>query len=202
MLFSMDAWAGLADGTITRTFRTWSRPQAKAGGRYRVAGMLLEAIAVRQVELASLTDADAVAAGEANLDALLARLLGQGATPAGTVWRIDLRYLGDDDRTVRGNDTVVGDVELNGIRARLDRADASSPEGPWTREVLRLIAEQPGTVSTVIAEQVGIERFELKRRIRRLKEMGLTQSLRVGYQLSPRGQTVLDALQDPGADDA
>ncbi len=41
MLFSKSAWAGLADGSITVTFRTWAKPQAKAGGRYRVAGMLL-----------------------------------------------------------------------------------------------------------------------------------------------------------------
>ena len=43
MLFSASAWPGLADGSITVTFRTWAKPQAKVGGRYRVAGMLLEA---------------------------------------------------------------------------------------------------------------------------------------------------------------
>ena len=34
------------DGTITLTVRTWTKPQAKTGGRYRVAGMLLEATEV------------------------------------------------------------------------------------------------------------------------------------------------------------
>ncbi|MFZ2442889.1 MAG: hypothetical protein WAW51_11035, partial [Ilumatobacteraceae bacterium] len=63
MLFSASAWPGLADGSITVTFRTWAKPQAKVGGRYRVAGMLLEATDVRQVPAGSLTDDDAVAAG-------------------------------------------------------------------------------------------------------------------------------------------
>ena len=46
MLFSADAHPGLADGSITVTFRRWTRPQAKVGGRYRVAGLMLEVVAV------------------------------------------------------------------------------------------------------------------------------------------------------------
>jgi hypothetical protein len=33
-----------------------------------------------------------------------------------------------------------------------------------------------------------------KRRVRQLKELGLTESLEVGYRLSPRGRTVLARL--------
>jgi hypothetical protein len=33
-----------------------------------------------------------------------------------------------------------------------------------------------------------------KRRVRQLKELGLTESLDVGYRLSPRGRSVLDRL--------
>ena len=58
MLFSADAWPGLADGSITLTFRTWTRPQAKEGGRYRVGGMLLEAVDVREVLAGEITDDD------------------------------------------------------------------------------------------------------------------------------------------------
>ena len=49
MLFSADAWPGIADGSITVTFRAWTRPNAKTGGRYRIGGMLIEATDVREV---------------------------------------------------------------------------------------------------------------------------------------------------------
>ena len=48
MRFTGDAWAGLADGSITRTYRSWARPQVRVGGRYRVHGMLLEVDELRR----------------------------------------------------------------------------------------------------------------------------------------------------------
>ena len=59
MLFSADAWPGIAEGSITVTFRAWTRAQAKVGGHYRVAGMLIEATDVRQVGVDEITDDDA-----------------------------------------------------------------------------------------------------------------------------------------------
>jgi biotin operon repressor len=47
-------------------------------------------------------------------------------------------------------------------------------------------------VSTTLAETLGRERFALKTDIRKLKRLGLTLSLEVGYELSPRGQAYLD----------
>ena len=88
MLFSAAAWPGLADGSITVTFRTWTRPQAKAGGRYRIAGMLLEATDVREVAVGTLTDTDAAAAGEIDLPTLLQRLKNPGL---GTGYRLSPR---------------------------------------------------------------------------------------------------------------
>lgn len=38
---------------------------------------------------------------------------------------------------------------------------------------------------------LGQERTPFKRRVRRLKELGLTESLRVGYRLSPRALAYL-----------
>ncbi|MGH3355763.1 MAG: hypothetical protein ACRDOJ_07675, partial [Nocardioidaceae bacterium] len=105
MLFSVDAHAGLEDGAITRTFRTWKRAQARAGGRYRVGGMLLEVDAVTRVLVADLTEADALAAGEPSLAALRRRL---GNPVARTrVWRVDLHYVGPDDRiALRADDDL------------------------------------------------------------------------------------------------
>ena len=44
------------------------------------------------------------------------------------------------------------------------------------------------------APQVETELPTFKRRVRQLKELGLTESLEVGYRLSPRGRAVLDRL--------
>ena len=51
-------------------------------------------------------------------------------------------------------------------------------------------------MSTVLADEAGQERFSFKTRVRRLKALGLTESLPVGYRLSPRGRAFLAAEQD------
>ena len=189
MLFSADAWPRLADGSITLTFRSWTRPQAKAGGRYRVGGMLLEATAVDLVAVATITEDDARRAGEASLDALRRRL-----ADVDEVWRVELRYLGRDDRIERREDDALGDDELAAIVARLQRLDRGHP---WTRSTLRLIDRYPGIVSTKLAQHAGMDRPAFKLNVRKLKELGLTESLDIGYRLSPRGERVVRSL-DPG----
>ena len=49
-------------------------------------------------------------------------------------------------------------------------------------------------MSTVIAADLGFDRMWLKAQIRRLKALGLTESLEVGYRVSPRGATLMTAL--------
>jgi hypothetical protein len=192
MLFSLDAHPGLADGSITRTFRTWKRAQARAGGRYRVGGMLLEVDAVSRVAVSTLSEDDAHAAGEPDL-AALCRRLGDPA-PQTLVWRVDLHHVGPDDRiALRAADALSRD-DLDRLQARLDRLDAAGAGGPWTRDLLRLIAARPGVVSTELAAERGQERQAFKVDVRKLKNLGLTESLPVGYRISPRGQALLDAL--------
>jgi hypothetical protein len=58
-----------------------------------------------------------------------------------------------------------------------------------------VIADQPGIVSTDLAEAMGWERQDFKVHVRRLKELGLTLSLDVGYRLSPRGESYLNHLR-------
>jgi hypothetical protein len=40
---------------------------------------------------------------------------------------------------------------------------------------------------------MGMERRAFKGNVRKLKELGLTESLEVGYRLSPRGRALLSA---------
>ncbi len=184
MLFSADAWPGIADGSITMTFRSWKRAQAAAGKRYRIAGMLIEATDVRQVARSEITEADARRAGAADLTALLARL-----GPADSVWRVDFVFVGDDDRIARRND--ISSEEIDNVIARLARLDRN---GAWTHRTLQLIDRYPGIVSTTLARHAEQERPVFKLNVRKLKELGLTESLDVGYRLSPRGEAVLRRL--------
>ena len=184
MLFSASAWPGIADGSITVTFRSWTRAQAKVGGRYRIGGMLIEATDVRQVPIADITDDDARRAGAADREALLSRLAGSDP-----VWRVDFVFVGADDRIVRRNDTSPAD--LDDVIARLSRLDRGRA---WTRTTLQLIDRYPGIVSTTLARHAGQERPAFKLDVRKLKELGLTESLEIGYRLSPRGEAVLRRL--------
>ena len=80
------------------------------------------------------------------------------------------------------------------IDRRLQRLDSLSKHGPWTRETLSLIAANPGVRAEDLAALVGREKMPFKLDVRKLKEMGLTESLLTGYRLSPRGESVLRYL--------
>ncbi len=71
---------------------------------------------------------------------------------------------------------------LDEVLSRLARIDAASA-APWTTTYLQLIADWPGIVSRVLANEVDAEVPPFKRRVRQLKEIGLTESLEVGYRL-------------------
>lgn len=81
------------------------------------------------------------------------------------------------------------------IDKKLDRMDARSDHGPWTRKTLRLIAEYPAVVSTELAKRMAMDRFAFKAEVRKLKRLGLTESLEVGYRLTPRGRAYLNRNQ-------
>ena len=187
MLFSAEAWPGIADGSITLTFRNWTRPQAKVGGRYRIAGMLIEAVAVGQIDIGEITAPDARCAGEPTREALMARL----GRDRGSVWRVEFRYVGNDDRIATRADDQLDPDRLATITARLRRLDL---QGAWTTATLQMIESDPGVVSTVLAGRLRQERPVFKANVRKLKELGLTESLDVGYRLSPRGLAVLRSL--------
>ena len=71
--------------------------------------------------------------------------------------------------------------------------DKASAYGAWTRETLDLIDLNPTVRAPDLAAQVGRETADFKKDVRKLKELGLTESLDIGYLLSPRGQAVVDA---------
>lgn len=122
-----------------------------------------------------------------------ARPAGRTARPDETSrpYRVEVRFAGDDTRLGLRDD--VGATAVADSLARLDRIDARAPGGPWTRPVLELIAAWPGRRAPELAAMAGRETLPFKADVRRLKELGLTISLPVGYRLSARGEAVLAA---------
>ena len=193
MRFEQRLRDGIHSGAIVLAFRRWKRSQVVAGRRYRTGIDIVEVESVEVVEPSSVDAAQAREAGYASVGALLADLRGDPALP---VYRIRLRrVVGPDPRDELASAASLTEADVAAIKARLARMDRSSSSGPWTGAVLALIAGRPGVVSTVLAEAMGWERQDFKLRVRRLKELGLTLSLDVGYRLSPRGESYLTYLR-------
>lgn len=199
MRFTADARPGIEAGTTTRTYRVWAAPQAKVGGRYRTGDLTVLVDAVTLVTAKSITNCDARAAGFADRDALLdflERLPHQRARGAvvatDRLYRIDFHVVAPDDGPPLSAQAELAANELAVLREKLDAMDRRAA-APWAWRTLALIGERPGTVSTELAAVVGQERPDFKLNVRKLKALGLTISLDVGYELSPRGRALLAA---------
>ena len=190
MLFRPKVLQGIESGAVTVAFRRWKRLRVREGTRLRTAVGVLEIESIEAVRLADLTEADALAAGHESRASLLRELRSR----EGRTYRIRLHLAGPDPRVELRERADLGADELEEVRARLARLDAASGRGPWTRGVLQLIAERPGVRAADLAPLTGRERLPFKRDVRKLKELGLTESLEVGYRLSPRGRAVLERL--------
>lgn len=180
-------------GEIDLAFRRWERPQVKAGTRMRTSVGLLEVLAVDRVAVSGLRAEDARRCGAPSVAALKEALSTRSDRP---VFRVHLQYAGPDPRAVL-RETIPEPDELVSIVAGLDRLDAASPVGPWTRTTLRLIDANPEVRAPELAERVDRPTQEFKGDVRKLKERGLTESLAIGYLISARGEAVLDHIDGP-----
>jgi hypothetical protein len=185
MLFRPADLAAIAAGEVTVAFRRWKRPMAKAGGSQHTPAGLVAFDAVERVE--DITPADAVRAGFPDPEAAWAMLRNR----EGDLYRVTLRLAGPDPRVALREDAELTAADRAAIAARLARLDRASSHGAWTDATLRAIAEAPGLRAADLAERFGRERLPFKADVRKLKALGLTESLEVGYRLSPRGRAYL-----------
>ena len=189
MLFPNADLDRIAAGEVDLAFRRWKRPMHVAGGRQRTRIGVVEFVSVDVVDPAALTPQDAARAGT-TLPALLAFL----SRKDGDVYRIGVRFGGADERASL-RERLPDDSEIVALLARLAEMDRRSRRGPWVRQHLELIEARPAELAETIAASIGREKKPFKADVRRLKELGLTESLPVGYRLSPRGQAVLARLR-------
>lgn len=186
MLFKRATLDRIATGEITLALRRWKKPTVKEGGRLRTA---IGELAIGKVgKIARLSANDAKRAGYDSVADAEKELRAEG-----DLYRIEVARAGADKRiALRASDKLSAE-DITTLTARLDRFDAASSFGPWTRQTLRMIADRPGERAPNLAADQGRETAPFKRDVRKLKELGLTESLEIGYQLSPRGRAFLAA---------
>jgi hypothetical protein len=190
MLFRQEFLDGIRAGTITLAFRRWRRPSVRTGGMLRTAIGELAIQSVEPCPIDGISDEDARRAGYASRAALFAEL---NARDEGEVYRVELGPVRPDGR-IALREAAPSPEEISEVQRRLDRLDARAGSGPWTRRTLEIIAAHPGVWSGNLARMLGQPQDQFKRNVRKLKELGLTESLEVGYRLSLRGESVLKVL--------
>lgn len=97
MQFSAELRDRVADGSITVSYRLWSHPKVRVGGRYRSGAVTIEVDEVELVPFGSITDDDLVPTGEVDREALRARVAHAGPVDDDTlVYRVDLHVVAVD----------------------------------------------------------------------------------------------------------
>lgn len=189
MLFERRLREGIDDGSVTVAFRRWRRPQVVAGGRYRTGTAIVEVVTVDTVAADLISDDDARHAGYTTAREVLSDLRGEPSAP---IYRLAFQRIdAPDPRNELAHDANLTPETVAEIDGRLDRYDRVSPRGPWTQTALRLISERPGVRAVDLAASIDWDKAPFKVNVRKLKNLGLTLSLRKGYELSPRGAAYL-----------
>lgn len=187
MLLDRDTLRQIAGGAVTLAFRRWRRPTVRSGGTLLTGMGQLQIGSVAIVGIEGITSEDAVRAGYDSKEELLREL---NRRSEGEVYRIELGAIGADPR-IALREATPDERQIVELRKRLDRLDAASPDGPWTLRTLEAIRDHPGLRAGDLCHLVGQERRRFKPNVRKLKTLGLTISLEVGYRLSPRGKALL-----------
>ncbi|MGB8361537.1 MAG: HTH domain-containing protein [Acidimicrobiia bacterium] len=174
-------------GEVDLVFRRWKRPTVKTGGTLRTPAGMLEIIEVRRVDADSITEDEA---GRAGLD-LADLLVFLDAKTEGDVYMVRLGSVRPDPRVALREDADLSVEDIVALTARLDRLDRVSKRGPWTREFLRLLYDNPDIRAQDLADRLGLDKTVFKNDVRKLKALGLTISHSPGYEVSPRGRAYL-----------
>ncbi len=180
MLLNNKTLEAIIKGEISVVFRVWKRPTVKTGGTLTTRKGLMFIDNVEQIDRSKVTVKDIKNAGLSSRDEVCE------VDREGDFYRITLHYHGEDPRIA--------------LRENLDKkqlqivCDKLNKMGDWTNQYLRMIHDQPNIHAQILADSAGLEKAKFKGQVRRLKTLGLTESLRPGYKLSIRGEKVLKLL--------
>ena len=98
MQFSRELRFGVANGSITVSFRLWARPQVRVGGVYRTAGVSIQVDEMDLVPFRTITDDDFARTGEPDRQTLRERAAHAGPIGGDTlVYRVEFHVVAADD---------------------------------------------------------------------------------------------------------
>lgn len=178
-------------GNISLIFRRWKRAGVKAGGTQMTQRGVLGIDSVAVVTEKQITEKDAKAAGFGSKKELIADLYDRDED----IYRIAVHWVGEDPRKALRSNDKLSSKEIAEIIEKLKKLDQNSQRNNWTQLYLQMIHDQPNTHAQILAESIGLSIPTFKPWVRKLKALGLTESLRPGYRLSPRGEKVLGVLR-------
>jgi hypothetical protein len=192
MLFQRRFHEGIRSGEIRCTVRIWQRPHAKVGGRYTLGGG--GAIVVDKIQEVSVDDITSALAQRCGFPSLVDLLRTAKHGAGERVFVIEFHYDSGPRTRSKLKTGAVSSEELALLVQRLDAMDRRSHVGAWTLATLRAIEARPGVLAATLARSLGRPRDEFKRDVRKLKHLGLTFSLEIGYRLTPKGEALLASL--------
>ena len=97
MQFSAELRGRVADGSITVSYRLWSRPQVKVGGTYRSGSARIQVDDVELLPFSTITDDDLAQTGEPDLESLRSRAAHAGPIHEDTLlYRIEFHVVDAD----------------------------------------------------------------------------------------------------------
>lgn len=175
MLLDMELLAGIREGRVDHILRRWTELRVRVPSQHLTPVGVIAVLGAETVPLDDLTPDELASVEDFE----------------GSVYRLDVRWVGEDPRIALRQDT--SEEAVQEVVARLRKKDARA-ERPWTTAALQAIADRPETRAADLAEALRLDKATFKRRVRQLKAQGLTISLEKGYRLSPRGEAVLAAL--------
>lgn len=191
MLFQARFHERIRSGDIRCTVRVWHRPRVKVEGRYRLPGGAVVVDEIQETRLDAITPALARRCGFASLADLM-KTAKHGAGER--VFVIDFHFDATGSARPALATGACSAEELANLVLRLEAMDRRSRIGAWTLATLRAIEARPGVLAAKLARSLGRPRDAFKRDVRKLKNLGLTFSLDVGYRLTPRGEALLASL--------
>lgn len=193
MLFKAIHLNGIKSGKITLAFRKWQKASVKEGSLIHTAVGLVEIRKIETVNENDISDKDALNAGFVDKNQLLKSFTHNST---GTIFKIAVGYHSADPRIKLREQTELSEEQFNVLKMKLERLDNYSKQGHWTKKVLMTIKDNPNLHAIGIAKLTDFEKEWLKLNIRKLKNLGLTISHNVGYELSPLGKTFVMRLKD------
>lgn len=189
MLFRQAVLEGIAEGRITLAFRRWSRPSVRAGGAVRTAAGVVRIGSIDVIEPGDITPADARKAGYDDLAVLVRELGADGEKP---LYRIALTGIEADRRVALRMNAQLDAAEMAELERHFARWEKARPG--YFPAILKAIGDHPEMPAAVLAECLKVEKLRFKQDVRKLKELGLTESLATGYRLSARGEAAIRRL--------